>query len=101
MERHVCRIQVCVALTLIIKAIDTVYRGAFVVATQQKEVLWIFDFVGKQQADRLQGLLPPVHIVTQEQVIAFWREASIFKQSQEIIVLTMDITCRGQQRSRI
>lgn len=40
-------------LTLIIEAIYTVDRGAFMVATQQEEVFRIFDFVGQQEADGL------------------------------------------------
>lgn len=62
------------------------------ISPQQEEVLWIFDFVGQEEADGLQGLLPPVHIVTQKQVVALWREASIFKQPQQVIVLPVDVT---------
>lgn len=51
------------ALTLIIKAVDTVNGGTLVVAAQQEEVLWVFDLVGQKQADGLQGLLPSVHVV--------------------------------------
>lgn len=68
------------------------------VSPQQEEVLWVFDFVGQQEADGLQGLLPPIHIVTQEQVVAFWREAAILKQPQQIIVLPVDVTCGTESR---
>lgn len=64
------------------------------ISPQQEEVLWIFDFVGQEETDSLQGLLPPVHIVTQKQVVALWREAPIFKQPQQVIVLPVDVTCR-------
>lgn len=33
-------------LTLIIKAIDSINRGAFMVATQQEKVLWVFNLIG-------------------------------------------------------
>lgn len=52
------------------------------VSPQQEEILWIFNFVGQQETDGLQRLLPPVHIVTQKQVVAFWREAPILKEPQ-------------------
>lgn len=42
------------ALTLVIKAVDSINRGAFVVSTEQEKVLWIFDLVGEKQADGLQ-----------------------------------------------
>lgn len=63
------------------------------ISPQQEEVLWIFDFVGQEEADGLQGLLPPVHIVTQKQVVALRGEASIFKQPQQVIILPVDVTC--------
>lgn len=33
------------ALTLIIEAVDSIYRCTLMVSTQQKEVLWILDLV--------------------------------------------------------
>ena len=79
-------------LTLIIEAIYSVNGGALVVSPQQKEVFWVFDLVGQQQADGLQGLFASVYVVPQEQVVALWWKAPIFKQPQEIIVLPVDIT---------
>lgn len=66
------------------------------ISTQQEKVLWVFDLVGEKQADGLQRLLPSVYVVTQEQVVTLWGEASIFKEPKQIIVLAMDITCRGR-----
>lgn len=86
-------------LTLIVEAIYSVDRCTFVVSPQQEEVFRIFDFVGQQETDGLQRLFPPVNIVTQKQVVALWREAAIFKQPQQVIILSMDITCRAKVRS--
>ena len=61
------------------------------VAAQQEEVLGVLDLVGQQQADGLQGLLPPVHIVPQEQVVSLGREAPVLKQPQQVCVLAMDV----------
>lgn len=62
------------------------------VPTEQEEVLWVLDLIGQQQADGLQRLLAPVHVVAQEQVVALWREAAILEQPQKVIVLAMDVT---------
>lgn len=86
-------------LTLIIETVYSVDWSTLVVSPQQEEVLWIFDFVGQQETDSLQRLLPPVHIVAQKQVVAFWREAPILKQPQQVIVLPVDVTCRTRVRS--
>lgn len=61
------------------------------IAAQQEEVFGVFDLVGQKQTDGLQRLLPSVHVVSQEQVVAFRGEASVFEESQEIIVLTVDV----------
>lgn len=56
------------ALTLIIEAVDTVNLGILVVPTQQKDLVRVLYFVGQEEADCFQRLLPTVHIVTQEKV---------------------------------
>ena len=49
---------------LIVETINTVYRGTFVVTTQDKEVFGIFDLVGEEQANGLERLLASVYVVT-------------------------------------
>ena len=71
------------------------------ISTQQEKVFWVFDLVGEKQADCLQRLLPSVHVVAQEQVVALRGEASIFKEPEQIIVLAVDVACRGQQRTSL
>lgn len=83
-----------VILTFIIETIYSIDGSTLMVSPQQKEVLWIFDLVSQQKAYGFQRLLAPVYIVTQEQVVAFWREPSILKQPQQVIVLPMDVTWR-------
>jgi hypothetical protein len=53
-------------LALIVEAIDAVDWSAFVVASKNKEVLWVFDFVCQKEADGFQRLFASVHIVTEE-----------------------------------
>ena len=38
-------------LTFVIEPVDSVNTGAFVVASQQKEVFWVLDFVCEQEAN--------------------------------------------------
>ena len=54
------------AFALVVKAIDAIYRGAFVISSQKEEVLWVFNLVGKQEADRLQRLLAPIDVIAEE-----------------------------------
>ena len=89
------------APTLIIEAVDSINGGAFVVAAQQEKILWVFNLVCEKQAYGLQRLLPSVYIVAQEQIVAFRGEASVFKQPEQVVVLAMDIACRGRQRSAV
>jgi len=81
-------------LTFIIKSIYPVDGGTFMVSSEKEEVLWIFDLVRKQQADGLQRLLASVYIVSKKQVVALWRISSILKKPEQVIILTMNITCR-------
>lgn len=36
-----------------------VNTGALVVASQQEEVVWVFQFVGEEKTNRLEGILAP------------------------------------------
>ena len=78
------------------------------IAAQQEEVLRILDFVRQQQADRLERLLSPVDVIAQEQIVRLGREAAVLEQTQQVIILTMDVTClweigaaREKQRERL
>jgi hypothetical protein len=62
-----------------------------VVAPQQEEVLRVLDLVRQQQADRLNRLLPPVHVVSQEEIVRLSREARVLEQLYQVWVLTVDV----------
>ncbi len=51
-------------LTFIVKAIYSVNAGTFVVTPQQEEVLWVFYFVGQQEADSFKRLFASINIVS-------------------------------------
>lgn len=63
------------------------------VPPQQEEVLRVFDLVGQQETDGLQRLLPSVHIVSQEQVVALRGVSSVLEESEQVVVLSVDIAC--------
>ena len=46
-----------------------------------------------QNESNLNGTLP-VHVVAQEEVVGLWWEASVFEQSEQVVILTVDIACK-------
>lgn len=62
------------------------------VSAENEKVLGVFNLVGEEKADGFEGLFAPIDIVTQEEVVGLWREATVFKQSQQIIILAVNIT---------
>lgn len=67
------------------------------VAAQQEEVLRIFDLVGQQQTDGLQGLLAPIDVVAEEQVVGSRRESAVLEQAQQVCVLAVDVAADDQR----
>ena len=52
------------SFALVIETIDPVDGPAFVVSSEQEEVLRVFYFVGQEEADDFKVLLTPVHVIT-------------------------------------
>ncbi len=65
--------------TLVIKSINAIDTGTFVISSKNEEVFWVFDLVGEQEANGFQTLLSTVHVVSEKQVIGFRRESTVFK----------------------
>ena len=86
------QLDVVAALALIVETVDAVDGGALVVATEDEEVLWVLDLVGEEKADGLKRLLSAVDVVTKEEVVGFWWKSSVLEESEEIVVLSVDIT---------
>lgn len=86
------QLDVVSALALVVETIDTVDGGTLVVATEDEEVLRVFDLVGEKQADGFEGLLATVDVVTEEKVVGLRGESTVFEKTQKIVVLTVDIT---------
>ena len=62
------------------------------VATEKEKVFWIFDFVSEKKTDGFQGLFPAVHVIAQEEVVGLGWEAPVLEQTEQVVVLAMDIT---------
>jgi hypothetical protein len=73
------KLDVVAALALIIEAIDTVDGGAFVVSSQEEEVLGVLDLVGEEEADSFEALLSAVHVISEEKVVGIRRETAILE----------------------
>lgn len=86
------QLNVVTALALVVEAVDSVDGGTLVVATEDEEVLGVLDLVGQEQANGLEGLLTSVDVVTEEKVVGLWREAAVFEETEQIVVLTVDVT---------
>lgn len=86
------QLDVISALALVVETVDAVDRGAFMVTSEDEEVLGVLDLVGQEQADGLERLLAAVDVVAQEEVVRLGREPAILKKSKEIVILAMDIT---------
>jgi hypothetical protein len=86
------KFDVVTPLALIIKAVDAIDGRTFVVATQHEEVLRVFDLVGKEKADGLERLFTTIYIVSKKEIVRLRWESTILEETQEIIVLAVDIT---------
>ena len=105
-------------LTFVVKAVDAIDTRALVVASEDEEVFGILDLMGgepdifsslrlsrrcedgpdtdlvrKQQADGLERLLPSVDIVAEEEVVGFGWEPAVFEQTEEVVILSVDVAC--------
>lgn len=86
------KLDVVPPFALIVETVDSVNRGALVVATKDEEVFGVFDLVREEKTDGFERLLATVHVISKEKVVGFRREATIFEEAQKIVVFTVDIT---------
>jgi hypothetical protein len=68
-----------------------------VIATQDEEVFRVFNLVGKEETNCFKGLFSPVHVVAEEQVVGFWWEATVFKKSEEVVILAMYVAFKENE----
>ena len=81
--------------TFVIKTVNSVDACTLVVSTKDEKVFRVLDLVCEEKANGFEGLFTPVDVVAEEEVVCFWGKTPILEESQEVIVLTMDVTCRA------
>jgi hypothetical protein len=92
------KLDVVATLALVVKTVDSCDRRTLMVATEQEKVQRELGLVSEKQSNDFQALLTPIHIITQEKVVAFRGEAAIFEQTQKVMVLTMNISTDLERR---
>lgn len=85
-------LDVVASLALVVEAVNAVDGRALVVAAEDEEVLGVLDLVGQEKADGLKGLLATVDIVTEEEVVGLRWEATVLEETEEVVVLAVNIT---------
>ena len=65
--------------TFVIEPVYSVDTGTLVVSAQDEEVLRVLDFVCEKETYGFQGLFTAIDVVSQEQVVGFWREAAVLE----------------------
>jgi hypothetical protein len=67
------------ALALIVKAIDAIDSGRFVISPEDEKVFRVLNFVGEQKTNGFKRLLAPIDVVSQEEIVGFRGKASVFQ----------------------
>jgi hypothetical protein len=70
------------------------------VAAKDEKVFGVLDFVCEEKTNGLERLFASIDIVAQKEVVCFWGKAAILKQTEEVVVLPMDVTCMGSNRQQ-
>ena len=68
------------------------------VAPQDVHLVRVLDLQREQQADRLDALPPPIHVVSQKQVVGLGRQSSVFEEPQHVVVLSVDVAADLERR---
>lgn len=79
-------------LALVIKSVDAIDRRTLVIAAEDEEIFGVFNLVREEEADCLEGLFATVDVVPQKDVVRLGGEAAIFKETEEVVVLAVDIS---------
>ena len=86
-------------LTLVVEAVNAIDTCALVVAAQDEEVLRVLDLVGQEKADGLEGLLATVDVVAEKEIVGLRWEATVFEETEEVVVLAVNVTANLELKS--
>jgi hypothetical protein len=68
--------------TFIIKAVDSIDRGALVIPSQKEKVPWVLYLISQKEAYCFEGIFASVDIIAQKEIIAFRRKFAVIEKSQ-------------------
>jgi hypothetical protein len=85
-------LDVASSLAFIVKSVNTSDIGAFMIASQEEEVLGILDLVAHEKQYGLKRMLSSINIIPQKKEVGAWREAAHLKHADKIGVLAMDVS---------
>jgi len=91
-REHFPQLDAVPPLALIVESVNTVDGGTFVVATQEEEVLGVFDLVGEGTYGTLNALLSSVDVVAEEEVVGLGRKATILEEAEHVGKLAVHVT---------
>ena len=86
------KLDVVASLALVVETVDAVDGSALVVTAENEEVLGVLDLVCQQKADGLERLLATVDVVTEEEVVGLRRESTVLEETEEVVVLAVNVT---------
>lgn len=86
------QLDVVSTLALVVEAVDAIDTGTLVVASQDEEVLGVFDLVCQEQANGLERLLASIDVVAKEEIVGLRWESTVLEQTEEIVVLPMNVS---------
>lgn len=79
------------SLTLVIEPIDSINGGTFMIASEEKEILGVFDLVGKHETDGFEALFAPINVVAEEEIVGLRWEPAELEEPEQVVVLAMYI----------
>lgn len=92
------QLDVVSTLAFVVESVDTVNRCALMVATENEKVFRVLDLVRQQQANGLKRLFATVDIISEEQIVCFGGETAVLEETQEVVVLAVNITANLSPR---
>mmetsp|Transcript_7817 Transcript_7817/g.24315 ORF Transcript_7817/g.24315 Transcript_7817/m.24315 type:complete len:352 (-) Transcript_7817:3-1058(-) len=93
--------DVVAPLALIKEPIESVDGCALMVAAQDKEVLGVLCLERKQQCNAFDGVLPPVNVITQEEIVHLLRWPAVLKQPKHVVKLAVDVASDLHRRIQL
>lgn len=69
------------------------------VAAKDEKVFGVLDLVREEKTNGLERLFASIDIVAEKEVVCFWGKSAILEQTEEVVVLPVDVACVGPAAS--